>query len=206
MNARARELRVGHLLASARRVGAMTDTNRRITLAKRPVGEVSADCFAIDEVDIPTPGPGEVLAEVGWLSIDPTIRGWMAMDTYLPAIEIGAEIRSGGLATVIESNNDDIPVGATLFGMTGWQQYAIMDGSNQIVPDGHRSDRGVERVRRDRDDGVLRIARGRAAGRGRDRARFGRCRRDRFRRRVRSRRSRGAAWSGSPGPTRSAPG
>lgn len=114
----------------------MNETNRRITLAKRPVGEVAADCFATDEVEIPTPGPGEVLAEVGWLSIDPTIRGWMAMDTYLPAIEIGAEIRSGGLATVIESNNDDLPVGATLFGMTGWQQYTIMDGSNQIVPDG----------------------------------------------------------------------
>lgn len=114
----------------------MNETNRRITLAKRPVGEVAADCFAIDEVDVPTPGPGEVLAEVGWLSIDPTIRGWMAMDTYLPAIEIGAEIRSGGLATVIESNDDDLPVGATLFGMTGWQQYAIMDASNQIVPDG----------------------------------------------------------------------
>jgi NADPH-dependent curcumin reductase CurA len=114
----------------------MTETNRRITLAKRPVGQVAADCFATDEVDIPRPGPGEVLAEVGWLSIDPTIRGWMAMDTYLPAIEIGAEIRSGGLATVIESNNDDIPVGATLFGMTGWQQYVIMDGSNQMVPDG----------------------------------------------------------------------
>ena len=114
----------------------MSETNRRITLARRPVGEVAVDCFATDEVDVPTPGPGEVLAEVGWLSIDPTIRGWMAMDTYLPAIEIGAEIRSGGLATVIESNNDDLPVGATLFGMTGWQQYTIMDGSNQIVPDG----------------------------------------------------------------------
>jgi NADPH-dependent curcumin reductase CurA len=114
----------------------MTETNRRITLAKRPVGEVTADCFAVDEVDVPTPGPGEALAEVGWLSIDPTIRGWMAMDTYLPAIEIGAEIRSGGLATVIASNNDNLPVGATVFGMTGWQQYTIMDSSNQVVPDG----------------------------------------------------------------------
>ena len=114
----------------------MADSNHRITLAKRPVGEVTPDCFASDEVEIPTPGPGEVLAKVGWLSIDPTIRGWMAMDTYLPAIEIGAEIRSGGLATVIESNNDDLPVGATLFGMTGWQEYCIMDGSNQVVPDG----------------------------------------------------------------------
>ena len=67
----------------------MPETNHRITLAKRPVGEVTPDCFASDEAEIPTPEPGEVLAEVGWLSIDPTIRGWMAMDTYLPAIGIG---------------------------------------------------------------------------------------------------------------------
>ena len=36
----------------------MTQTNRRITLAKRPVGEVTPDCFDHDEVEIPTPGPG----------------------------------------------------------------------------------------------------------------------------------------------------
>lgn len=114
----------------------MTDTNRRITLAQRPSGAVKADCFAIDEVEIPTPGPGEALVKVGWLSVDPTIRGWMAMDTYLPAIEIGAPIRSGGLGEVIESNNDAYPVGSTLFGMTGWQQYAVMGAGSNVIPDG----------------------------------------------------------------------
>jgi NADPH-dependent curcumin reductase CurA len=114
----------------------MTALNRRITLAKRPSGPIAPDCFAIDEVPIPSPGPGEVLAKVGWLSIDPTIRGWMAMDTYLPAIEIGAPIRSGGLAEVIESNNEALPVGSTLFGMTGWQEYVVMDGTSQVIPDG----------------------------------------------------------------------
>ena len=114
----------------------MTALNRRITLAKRPSGPIAPDCFATDEVPIPSPGPGEVLAKVGWLSIDPTIRGWMAMDTYLPAIEIGAPIRSGGLAEVIESNNEALPVGSTLFGMTCWQEYVVMDGTSQVIPDG----------------------------------------------------------------------
>ena len=114
----------------------MTAVNRRITLAKRPSGPITPDCFAVDEVPIPSPGPGEVLAKVGWLSIDPTIRGWMAMDTYLPAIEIGAPIRSGGLAEVIESNNEALPVGSTLFGMTCWQEYVVMDGTSQVIPDG----------------------------------------------------------------------
>ncbi len=114
----------------------MDASNHRITLAKRPVGVVTDDCFAADEVPVPAPGPGEALVEVTWLSIDPTIRGWMAYDTYLPAIEIGAPIRSGGLGTVIESNNDAYPVGATLFGMTGWQRYAVLGRGAQVVPPG----------------------------------------------------------------------
>ncbi len=110
--------------------------NRRITLAHRPAGEVTADCFASDEVDVPEPGPGEALVKVGWLSIDPTIRGWMAMDTYLPAIEVGAPIRSGGLGEVVASNNDDYPVGSTVFGMTGWQEYAVLGPGSNPIPDG----------------------------------------------------------------------
>ncbi len=112
------------------------NTNRRITLAQRPNGPVGPECFAIDEVERPTPGPGQVLVEVTWLSIDPTIRGWMAFDTYLPAIEIGAEIRSGGLGKVIESNNDKIPVGSTVFGMVGWQQYAVVGPEANVIPEG----------------------------------------------------------------------
>ena len=111
-------------------------TNRQITLAKRPEGDVSADCFAPVDAPMPEPGPDQVLVKVDWLSIDPTIRMWMAMDTYLPAIEIGAPIRSAGMGTVIESNNDDIPVGTILFGTPGWQQYALMGPKDQVVPEG----------------------------------------------------------------------
>jgi hypothetical protein len=116
----------------------MDGTNRRITLAQRPNGPVTDDCFATDEVAIPDPASGEALVRVDWLSIDPTIRGWMAFDTYLPAIEIGAPIRSGGLGEVIASQRDDTPVGATVFGMFGWQQYAVVaaDTMVQQVPDG----------------------------------------------------------------------
>jgi NADPH-dependent curcumin reductase CurA len=114
----------------------MSRTNHRITLAKRPVGPVDPGCFAMDDVPVGSPGPGQVLVEVGWLSIDPTIRGWMSQDTYLPAIGIGDPIRSGGIGTVVESNVDGIAPGATVFGMTGWQQYAVMDAPVQVVPDG----------------------------------------------------------------------
>ncbi len=110
--------------------------NHRITLAQRPSGRVDDDCFGRDAVPVAAPGPDEILVEVTWLSIDPTIRGWMEFDTYLPAIEIGAPIRSGGLGTVIESNNDKYPVGSTVFGMTGWQEYAVLGKGTQLVPPG----------------------------------------------------------------------
>ena len=112
----------------------MTETNHRITLARRPVGAIGPENFATDDVAVDAPGPGEALVEVGWLSIDPTIRGWMAHDTYLPAIAIGEPIRSGGVGTVIESNSDALPVGATVFGMTGWQQYVVMGEDATVLP------------------------------------------------------------------------
>lgn len=114
----------------------MNSMNHRITLAERPVGAATESCFARDDVPVPSPGPGEFLVEVKWLSIDPTIRGWMAYDTYLPAIEIGAPIRSGGLGTVIESNNEAYPVGAIVSGLTGWQQYKVFGRGVQTIPDG----------------------------------------------------------------------
>ncbi len=114
----------------------MATANHRITLAQRPQGLVGPECFSSDEVEAPVPGPGQILVEVTWLSIDPTIRGWMAMDTYLPAIEIGAEIRSAGLGKVIESNIETHPVGSTVFGTVGWQQYAVLGADAMVIPEG----------------------------------------------------------------------
>jgi len=114
----------------------MDRTNHRITLARRPSGALTADCFASDDVAVPSLDEGEVLVETTWLSIDPTIRTWIAYDTYLPAIEIGAPIRCFGLGTVIESRNDRYPTGTTVQGLVGWQQFAVMSGGLQVMPDG----------------------------------------------------------------------
>lgn len=59
-------------------------TNRRIVVARRPVGAVTPDCFRLETVPVPELADGEALAAVRYLSIDPTIRGWISHDTYLP--------------------------------------------------------------------------------------------------------------------------
>lgn len=110
-------------------------TSRRITLAQRPEGLVDASDFATDEVEVPQLSDGEFLLDVKYLSIDPTIRGWMAYDTYLPRIGIGEVIRSAGAGEVIESRNPKYPVGARVFSMTGWQTTAVVNGGT-VIPEG----------------------------------------------------------------------
>jgi len=118
----------------------MTSTYRRMLLAARPEGLVNATNFTLDDTaPIPTIEDGEVLVKVRYLSIDPTIRGWLNdAPGYLPPIGLGEVIRSGGIGEVIASNNDAYPVGATVFGMLGWQEYAVVDANGQlaVVPEG----------------------------------------------------------------------
>ena len=118
----------------------MTSTYRRMLLAARPEGLVNETNFTLDDTaPIPTIEDGEVLVKVRYLSIDPTIRGWLNdAPGYLPPIGLGEVIRSGGIGEVIASNNDAYPVGATVFGMLGWQEYAVVDANGQltVVPEG----------------------------------------------------------------------
>ena len=98
------------------------------------------DTVRTEMVPVPEPADGEAVVRVQWLSIDPTIRTWMDdAPGYLPPIEVGAVIRSGGIGTVEVSKNADFPVGATVFGMLGWQDHALVGGAHgsaQVVPDG----------------------------------------------------------------------
>lgn len=91
-------------------------TSRRVTLAHRPQAQVRLSDFGFDEVQLPPLQNGEFLLEVEYLSIDPTIRGWMSYDTYLPKIAIGEVIRSAGAGEVVESRNSTFPVGTRVFG------------------------------------------------------------------------------------------
>ncbi len=110
-------------------------TARRITLAHRPAGQVQLSDFASDEVELPELQEGEFLLDVEYLSVDPTIRGWMSYDTYLPKIGIGDEIRSAGAGVVLQSRHPKYPVGTRVFGMPGWQSKAIQRGG-QRIPEG----------------------------------------------------------------------
>jgi NADPH-dependent curcumin reductase CurA len=119
----------------------VTDTYRRILLAARPTGLVDASTLTVDDsATVPEPADGQALVKVRYLSIDPTIRTWMDdAPGYLPPIGIGDVVRSGGIGEVVSSRAPSLPVGTTVFGMLGWQEYTLADGADgsmTVVPPG----------------------------------------------------------------------
>ena len=112
----------------------MVPTNRRLVLAARPAAMADDSCFRLEQADAPAIGDGEALVRVVYLSIDPTIRSWMnEADTYLPAIRLGEVIRSGGIGEVVESRCPTYNAGDLVFGMTGWQDYAVADSGERTM-------------------------------------------------------------------------
>ncbi len=118
----------------------MTEQNRRLVLAQRPSGSVDASTTRLETGPIPEIADGEALVKVRYLSIDPTIRTWMDdVPSYLPPIQIDEVVRSGGVGEVIESRTDAYQPGQLVFGMTGWQDYAVVDEGERavtVLPDG----------------------------------------------------------------------
>lgn len=116
----------------------MADRNRQILLRSRPKGAVTRDDFEIKDAPVPDIGEGQILIKNLYVSIDPTIRGWIDRDTYLPAVPIGAVVRSAGAGVVVKSNNPKFAPGDRIFSLVGWQEYAVVSESDRanVIPAG----------------------------------------------------------------------
>jgi NADPH-dependent curcumin reductase CurA len=109
----------------------MSTTNRQLILRSRPKGMLAPGDLQLTEAAVPSPGDGQALARVKYLSIDPTMRVWMAVDTYLPVVAIGEVMRCVGFAEVVESRHKDFKKGDKVMGLTGLQDYTLIDGSEK---------------------------------------------------------------------------
>jgi NADPH-dependent curcumin reductase len=99
--------------------------------------------FRCIESPIPSPKEGEVLIQNLWISFDPTQRGWMSRDTYVPKIPLGEVMPAFAVGEIEESRRTDYKVGELVLGAFGWQDYVATDGKGllamQRVPQGfHR--------------------------------------------------------------------
>lgn len=118
-----------------------TDTvNRRVVLAARPQGLPTPRDFLIEEVAIPKPADGEVLLRTVYLSLDPYMRNLMEEvgPAYAPSIPLGGTMVGGTVSRVVESKHGKWRAGDLVLGNSGWQDYALSDGSD-LLPLGQES-------------------------------------------------------------------
>ncbi|MET0546607.1 MAG: NADP-dependent oxidoreductase, partial [Caulobacterales bacterium] len=103
---------------------------RQWLLAGHPQGRQIEDSdFQIATVELPAPGPGQMLLKTRWLGFDPAQKGWMEnIADYVAPLAVGDVMRASGIAEVVDSNGGPFPIGALLSGMTDWTEYLLSDG------------------------------------------------------------------------------
>ena len=108
----------------------MATVNRQVTLAARPVGFPKVSDFHLIYTPLPSPAAGQVLVRSIYLSLDPYMRGRMNdASSYARPTAIGEVMPGGAVAVVVESRDPAYLPGDTVEGMLGWQEYAVVQGS-----------------------------------------------------------------------------
>jgi len=107
--------------------------NRRIVLAERPRGRATLSSFRLEQVPIPALRDGELLLRTLWLSLDPYMRGRMSdAPSYAAPVGIGEVMTGGTVARVERSLNAGYPAGDLVVAHSGWQEFAVSDGSGLV--------------------------------------------------------------------------
>jgi hypothetical protein len=114
--------------------------NRQWLLARRPVGMVSASDFEFKQEPVPELADGQYLVRNLYISLDPTMRGWMEdRESYMPPVSIGEVMRCSAVGQVVESKNPAFVEGDIVSGLLGMQEYAVAGQGfthGARVPDG----------------------------------------------------------------------
>lgn len=107
--------------------------NRQWVLASRPHGAPTVENFRLEKNSVPQPEEGQLLLRTVYLSLDPYMRGRMSdAPSYSPPVEIGAVMVGGTVSRVEQSQHPDYPVGEWVLSYSGWQDYALSDGTGLV--------------------------------------------------------------------------
>jgi len=107
----------------------MSEQMYRVALASRPTGAPTSENFSYESAAIPTPGEGDVLVRVHYMSLDPYMRGRMDdSKSYAAPVPVGGTMEGGAVGEVIASNNPKFKPGDFAFGMFGWTTHGCLPG------------------------------------------------------------------------------
>lgn len=103
--------------------------NQQWLVARRPRGQIKDVNFKWVEKPVPELADGQVLVRNIYLSLDPTNRIWMAMDSYMPAVPIGGVMRGITIGAVEQSRNPGFAPGDLVQGLGCWQTFYAGDAA-----------------------------------------------------------------------------
>ncbi len=102
----------------------MDDTaNRRWILIRRPRGEIAEEDFSLETGAVEEPSEGEVVVRTEMFSCDPTQRGWIGGDSYLPAVPLRTPVRAFAAGRVVRSRHPDYRKGDRVSGILRWEEF-----------------------------------------------------------------------------------
>lgn len=106
------------------------EINRRFVLASRPQGAPVLENFRLETTTVPEPADGQVLLRTVYLSLDPYMRGRMNdTPSYAEPVKIGEVMVGATVCRVALSKHSDYRAGDFVLAYSGWQDYAISDGT-----------------------------------------------------------------------------
>ena len=79
----------------------MTNTNRRIVLARRPEGAATPDCFRLEEIPLEELAPDTVRVAVEYVSIDAGLRTMLVGEGFHAQVGIGNVVHTGGVGRIV---------------------------------------------------------------------------------------------------------
>lgn len=108
----------------------IAERNTKIVLASRPSGRPVSDNFRIEHGSISEPSENQILLKILYLSLDPYMRGRMDdAKSYAKSVEVGGVMEGGTVARVVQSRHPDFAEGDIVLSHSGWQSYALSDGT-----------------------------------------------------------------------------
>lgn len=109
--------------------------SREIRLKSYPTGMPTAANFEMATVDIPEPGPGQVLVRNSYMTVDPYMRGRMVPDrqSYVPPFALGEAMTGGAVGQVIAAGSGaPFKVGDYVQSMAGWREMYVSTGMEMM--------------------------------------------------------------------------
>jgi NADPH-dependent curcumin reductase CurA len=117
-------------------MSAIPATGREWHLTARPQGWPKPEDFALREVPVAEPGPGQVLVRNLYMSVDPYMRGRMNdVKSYVPPFQLDQPMEGGAVGVVIASNTEGIAAGDHVLHFAGWRECAVVDGKRVVQVD-----------------------------------------------------------------------